>query len=74
MPLKNVKKRNKYILFLFQALEAMKIVGGMGNVLSGKLLLFDGLGKLESKAQFEANSMRTVAPCSSAAPAAPARS
>lgn len=44
----------------FQALEAVKILTGVGQVLSGKLLLFDGLGVVFQKIKFSRNPENVV--------------
>ena len=36
-----------------QALEAIKVISGVGEVLSGKLLIFDGLGQTYQKIKFK---------------------
>lgn len=43
------------IIGTLQALEAVKILTGIGEVLSGKLLLFDGLGQQSTKIGFKLN-------------------
>ncbi|MFD2098601.1 ThiF family adenylyltransferase [Flagellimonas iocasae] len=43
------------IIGTFQALEAIKILTGIGEVLSGKLLLFDGLSQSSTKIGFKLN-------------------
>lgn len=43
------------IIGTFQALEAVKVLTGIGEVLSGKLLLFDGLGQRSTQINFKLN-------------------
>ncbi len=43
----------------FQALEAIKVLTGVGQVLSGKLLLFNGLGSVFQKIKFSRNPKNT---------------
>lgn len=43
------------IIGTFQALEAIKILTGIGEVLSGKLLLFDGLSQRSTQIGFKLN-------------------
>ncbi|WP_421809395.1 ThiF family adenylyltransferase [Flagellimonas sp.] len=43
------------IIGALQALEAVKVLTGIGEVLSGKLLLFDGLTQQSTKIGFKAN-------------------
>ena len=43
------------IIGTFQALEAIKVLTGIGEVLSGKLLLFDGLSQQSTKIGFKLN-------------------
>lgn len=44
------------IIGTLQALEAVKVLTGIGEVLSGKLLLYDGLNQQLSKINFKTNS------------------